>query len=98
MKRPLLQDGTLEDIEEMKEDKFRGTTNALLDQHSPLEMIRAKTDAQRENKFRSLYSFQTFKWLILQTQVHQIRMDELIHRINLAEAGITRIQNSRQAQ
>jgi hypothetical protein len=39
----------------------------------------------RENQFRSLYSFQTFKWLILQTQAHTLTVENLSDRVAAME-------------
>lgn len=54
---------TLEDLEEFKENDLNKRETLL----PSLEMPRAKTNDSRDNRFRSMYSFQTFKWMILQT-------------------------------
>ena len=54
---------TLEDLEEFKENDLNQRETLL----PSLEMPRAKTNDSRDNRFRSMYSFQTFKWMILQT-------------------------------
>lgn len=82
LKKPLiLQEPTLDDMEEFKEQVKRET---LLPN---LEIVRAKTNDKRENQFRSLYSFQTFKWLILQTQAASITVEDLVRRVSKLERG-----------
>jgi len=54
---------TLEDLEEFKENDLNQRETLL----PSLEMPRATTNDSRDNRFRSMYSFQTFKWMILQT-------------------------------
>jgi len=43
----------------------------------------------KSNQFRSLYSYQTFKWLILQTQAHTITVDDIKNRIAAAEKKLS---------
>ena len=45
----------------------------------------------QENKFRSLYSYQTFKWLILQSQTQQINIEDLQDRLENLEGQLHRI-------
>jgi|LauGreDrversion4_2_1035121.scaffolds.fasta_scaffold698262_2 hypothetical protein len=71
----------MEDLEEFKENS-RNQRETLL---PTLDVIRAKTNDSRDNKFRSLYSFQTFKWLILQTQAASITIEDLVRRISILE-------------
>jgi hypothetical protein len=58
-----VQEHTLEDLEEFKESDHNQRETLL----PPLEVPRAKTNDSKDNRFRSMYSFQTFKWMILQT-------------------------------
>ena len=53
----------MEDLEEYKENDLNQRETLL----PALEVPRAKTNDSRDNRFRSMYSFQTFKWMILQT-------------------------------
>jgi hypothetical protein len=58
-----VQEPTLEDLEEFKENAHNQRETLL----PSLDFPRAKTNDARDNRFRSMYSFQTFKWMILQT-------------------------------
>lgn len=74
-----MQEPSLDDLEEFKENVKRETLLPALD------VVRAKTNDNRDNKFRSLYSFQTFKWLILQTQAASITIEDLVRRVSALE-------------
>ena len=77
----IVQEPTIEDMEEFKEN-VKNQRETLL---PGLDIVRAKTNDTRDNKFRSLYSFQTFKWLILQTQAASITIEDLVRRISILE-------------
>jgi hypothetical protein len=73
--KPLIDDklrgSTFDEIEELKVSHFGGgggaatrARDSLLLDGLPDSMGRFKTSP--ENQFKSLYSFQTFKWLIFQ--------------------------------
>ena len=71
------------DSKPLIDEKHRGSTydenEELKESHfscgSPDSMGRFKTSP--ESQFKSLYSFQTFKWLIFQAQAQQITVEEL---------------------
>lgn len=58
-----VQEPTLDDLEEFKENAHNQRETLL----PSLDIPRAKTNDSKDNRFRSMYSFQTFKWMILQT-------------------------------
>jgi len=72
----------MDDLEEFKENE-KNQRETLL---PGLDIVRAKTAPNnRDKQFRSLYSFQTFKWLILQTQAASITIEDLVRRITVLE-------------
>lgn len=78
-KKQLLQESTLDDLEEFKENEGAKRETLI----PALDIARAKTAPNDgDKKFRSLYSFQTFKWLILQTQAASITIEDLVRRIS----------------
>jgi len=81
--KPLIDEkhrgSTFDDIEELKVSHFGGgaamkARDSMFD-GLPDTVLRSRTTP--ENQFKSLYSFQTFKWLILQAQAQQITVEEL---------------------
>ena len=78
--KPLLdykeRGSTLDDIEEVKVSDLRGNPSKAR-QSLLLDGFPDASSTSPENQFKSLYSFQTFKWLILQAQAQQITVEEL---------------------
>lgn len=71
--KPLIDEkqrgSTFDDIEELKVSHFGGGAglkprDSMMFDGLPDTILRSRTTP--ENQFKSLYSFQTFKWLILQ--------------------------------
>ena len=58
-----IDEHTLDDLEEFKEEGHNQRESLL----PSLDFPRAKTKDSKDSKFRSMYSFQTFKWMLLQT-------------------------------